>query len=168
MITKKANGARASRICGVAGALLAAGALAACGPIHSAGPEQVYANNPSVTYTYSNDQELLMAGDRASAFCGQYQARSLRSGTITSNPDGTSSVVFECVPLASAPAPAVAMAAPAAPAATPMTYSYSTSQELLQASQNAESYCMRLGKRSSATVTTNPNGSKAASFHCVP
>lgn len=168
MMTKKSNGARASRVCGVAGALLAAGALAACGPIHSAGPEQVYANNPSVTYTYSNDQELLMAGDRASAFCSQYQARSLRSGTITSNPDGTNSVVFECVPLASAPAPAVAMAAPVAPAATPMTYSYSTSQELLQASQNAESYCLRLGKRSSATVTTNPNGSKAASFHCVP
>src|SRR3546814_5012296 len=50
MMTEKSNGARALRTYGVAGALLAAGALAACGPIHSAGPEQVYANNPSVTY----------------------------------------------------------------------------------------------------------------------
>jgi hypothetical protein len=148
--------------CGVMGGMIAVAAVAACGPIHSAGPQQVYAANPSITYNYSTDQELLQAGDRASVFCSQYQARTMRSGTISQNPDGTNSVSFECVPVA-APAGTVA----AVPPAVPMTYSYTTSQELLTASQNAESYCLRQGKRSSATVTTNPDGTKAATFQCV-
>jgi hypothetical protein len=163
MMTKKPGGARPSRICGLASVLLAVGAIGACGPMYSNGPQQVYAANPSVTYNYSTDQELLQAGDRASAFCSQYQARTLRSGTISQNPDGTNSVSFECVPVA-APGGTVA-AAP--PPAVPMTYSYTTSQQLLTASQNAEAYCLRQGKRSTATVTTNPDGTKSASFQCV-
>lgn len=159
--TKSKRGGALSA-CSLTGALLAAAALAACAPVSSAGPEQVSAANPSVTYNYSTDQELLQAGDRASAFCGQYQARSLRSGTIVANPDGTNSVTFECVPIA-APGSSVA----AVPQAAPMTYTYTTSQELLTASQNAEAYCLRQGKRSSATVTTNPDGTKAATFQCV-
>jgi hypothetical protein len=157
MIAKKA-------VCGLACAMLASTALAACGTIYSSGPQQVHANNPSVTYSYSNDQELLLATDKASTFCSQYQSTTLRSGTIMSNPDGTNSVVFECVPL-NPTATTVAMA----PVPTaPMTYRYMTAQELLTASQNAEAYCMRYGKRSNAAITSNADGSKTASFQCVP
>ena len=162
MIPKKSTRGGAFSACALTGALLAAAAVAACGPIHSAGPEQVHAANPSVTYNYSTDQELIQAADRASVFCSQYQARTMRSGTISQNPDGTNSVAFECVPV-TASAPAVA----AAPPAAPMTYSYRSSQDLLTASQNAEAYCLRQGKRSTATVTTNPDGTKAATFQCV-
>jgi hypothetical protein len=144
--------------------MLASAALAACGTPYSSGPQQVHANNPSVTYSYTNDQELLLATDKASAFCSQYQSTTLRSGTIMSNTDGTNSVVFECVPL-NAPATTVAMApVPAAP----MTYRYMNSQELLTASQNAEAYCLRYGKHSNAMITSNTDGTKTASFQCVP
>lgn len=166
MTTRKSDGASRSGAYGLSAVLVAAAALAACGPVYSTGPDQVHANNPSVTYAYSTDQELIEASERASAFCSQYQSRSLRSGSITANQDGTNSVVFECVPLTATPGPSVA-AAPVPPT-PPMSYNYTTSQQLLEASQNAESYCLRQGKHSSATVTTNPDGSKAASFHCVP
>jgi len=49
-----------------------------------------------------------------------------------------------------------------------MTYTYRTTQELLHASQDAEAMCMRYGRRSSATITTNADGSKTATFTCVP
>ena len=162
MIPRKSKRGGDAPACALTGALIAAAALAACGPIYSNGPQQVYAANPSVTYNYSTDQELLQAGDRASVFCSQYQARTMRSGTISQNPDGTNSVSFECVPVA-APAGSVA----AVPPAVPMTYNYTTSQQLLTASQNAEAYCLKQGRRSTATVTTNPDGTKSATFQCV-
>jgi hypothetical protein len=163
MISKKSNGTASFSIRGVACAIAAAGALAACAPMYSTGPEQVYANNPSVTYNYSTDQDLLVAGQKATAFCSQYQSTVARSGAIGSNPDGTNSVSFECVPM-NAPAPTVAMVPPAAP----MAYTYRTSQELLTASQNADAYCFKYGRRSAANIATNMDGSKTATFQCVP
>ncbi len=161
MTTTLTDGNRLT-LAGLASVLVAAGALAACAQMTPAGPEQVYANNPSVTYSYSTDQELLLAKQKADAYCSQYQTTVPRSGTITSNPDGTNSVSFECVPVASAPA--VAMA----PATAPYTYTYRTTQELLMGSQNADAYCMKYGKRSNATIVTNSDGSKTATFQCVP
>jgi hypothetical protein len=163
-MTTKSKGRNSLTLGGVASVLILAGALAACAQMTPAGPEQVYANNPSVTYNYSTDQELLLAKQKADAYCSQYQTTVPRSGTITSNPDGTNSVSFECVPVASAPAVAMAPA----PAAAPYTYTYRTTQELLAGSQNADAYCMKYGKRSNATIVTNPDGSKTATFQCVP
>jgi len=163
MITKKSKGRNSLTVSGLASALVAAGALVACAPIYPAGPEQVYSNNPSVTYNYSTDQELLLAKQKADAYCSQYQTTVPRSGSITSNPDGTNSVSFECVPVVTPPA-AVAMA----PAMAPYTYTYRTTQELLMGSQNADAYCLKYGKRSNATILNNPDGSKTATFQCVP
>ena len=163
MITKRSKGRNAFGLRGLASAIIAAGTLVACAPIHPAGSEQVYSNNPSVTYNYSTDEQLLLASQKAATYCRQYQTTVPRSGVITSNPDGTNSVVFECVPV-TAPGPTVA----ATPSALPMTYTYRTPQDLLEASQDAEVMCTRYGKRSSATVTTNPDGSKTATFQCVP
>jgi hypothetical protein len=148
---------------GFLGAAVIAGALAACAPTQPPGPEQVHANNPSVTYTYSTDEQLLLATQKAAGYCDQYETTVPKSGSITSNPDGTNSISFECVPV-KAPGPAVA----AAPAALPMTYTYRTTPELLRASQDAEATCMRVGKRSKATITTNADGTKTATFTCVP
>jgi len=148
---------------GVLGAVLAAGVLAGCAPLYPPGPQQVYANNPGVTYSYSTDEQLLEANRKAAAYCHQYQTTIPRAGGITTNPDGSYSVSFECVPV-SAPGATVAMTPPA----LPMTYTYRTTQELLQASQNADATCMHYGKRSNATITTNADGSKTATFTCVP
>ena len=148
---------------GLLSAAIAAGALAACAPLHPPGPEQVYANNPGVTYTYSTDEQLLEANRKAAAYCQQYQTTVPKSGAITSQPDGTYSISYECVPVTT-PGPTVAMT----PSTLPMTYTYRTTQELLHASQDAEAMCMRYGRRSSATITTNADGSKTATFTCVP
>lgn len=144
-------------------AAVVAGALAACAPMDPPGPEQVHANNPSVTYTYSTDEQLLLATQKAASYCDRYTTTVPKSGSITANPDGTNSISFECVPV-KAPGPAVA----ATPSALPMTYTYRSTEELLHASQDAEAMCMRFGKRAKATITTNPDGSKTATFICVP
>lgn len=148
---------------GIAGAAAVAIALAACAPVRSTGPEQVHSTNPSVTYNYQTDHELLEATQQAATYCSQYQSTVAKSGPITSNGDGTYSVSFECVPIA--PGRAVAVAPPPA---RPMTYTYYNAQELLRASDQAELNCMKIGKQSSATITTNPDGSKTATFRCVP
>ncbi len=86
-------------------AILAAGVLlTACAPRYSA-PVQVQASNPTVTYEYRNDQELLQANQNAAGFCNQYQSvpRTVRFG------EGHNGrvVVYECVQaLAAAPMPA--------------------------------------------------------------
>jgi len=148
---------------GITGAAVLAAALAACAPVYSNGPEQVSSTNPSVTYNYQADHELLEATQKAATYCSQYQSTVAKSGPITGNGDGTYSVSFECVPVA--PGRAVAVAPPPA---RPMTYTYYNAQELLRASDQAELNCMKIGKQSSATITTNPDGSKTATFHCVP
>jgi hypothetical protein len=54
---------------GFASVIVLASALAACAPVHSDGPDQVHANNPSVTYNYQTDQELLQAMQKAATYC---------------------------------------------------------------------------------------------------
>lgn len=100
-----------------AAALLAAMTMTACAPRYSA-PVQVQASNPTVTYQYRNDNELLQANQQAAGFCSQYQLqpRTLRFG------EGQDSkiVVFECIqgaPVAAQYPPAVV-----APVATPVSW----------------------------------------------
>ena len=107
-------------------ALLAAGAVASCGPLPSS-QQPVQSSNPSVTYKYRTDQELLQANQNATAFCGQYQTAP-RTATLMNNADGSKTAVFECVRTA-LPAPA--------PVNPNLSYTYRTDQELVQASQTA-------------------------------
>jgi hypothetical protein len=90
--------------------LLAGLAVTACAPRYSA-PVQVAASNPTVTYQYRNDGDLLQANQNAVGFCGQYQAspRQLRFGE---GPNGRI-VEFECIqgPTVAYPGSAVAPAA---------------------------------------------------------
>jgi hypothetical protein len=147
---------------GLSIALLAAGSLAAC-TTHTvpSSPQAVQATNPSVTYNYRTDQELVTANQNAATFCSQYQTAP-RTYNITSNSDGTKTVVFECVRTTAAlPAPA-----PVPPA--PLTYSYRTDQELVQASQTASAYCAQNGALPmTSRVTTNADGSRTVAFQCA-
>jgi exopolysaccharide biosynthesis predicted pyruvyltransferase EpsI len=139
-------------------AVLAAGAVASCAPFPSS-QQPVQSSNPSVTYKYRTDQELIQANQRATTYCSQYQTAP-RTANITTNPDGSKAVLFECV-RTTLPAPA--------PAPPSQSYSYRTDQELVQASQTADAYCLRYGSQPMmSNIVTNPDGTKTVTFQCGP
>lgn len=138
-------------------ALLAAGTVAAC-ELHSS-QQPVQASNPSVTYKYRTDQELLTASQNATTYCGQYQTAP-RAATITNNADGSKTAVFECVRTGTAlPAPT--------PVNPNLSYTYRTDQELVQASQAASAYCLRNGTQlMTSTMMANSDGTRTVTFQC--
>jgi hypothetical protein len=147
-------------------AATAAGVLASCAPNRA--PETVSAQNPSVTYKYRGDQELLRANQQAAAFCNQY-GTTPRTVNLTNNPDGTNTVIFECVK-AGAPTTAMAPVAPMQPTNPALTYTYRSERELLDSSRRADAYCMQYGQRMVATssIVTNADGSRTVTFQCGP
>lgn len=152
-------------------AVTAASVLASCAPGNRA-PETIAAQNPSVTYKYRGDQELLRANQQAAAFCNQYGTVP-RTTNLVNNTDGTNTVSFECTK--SAPV-TVASPAPPLPVVTPgvvnpgLTYTYRTERDLLDASRRADSYCMQYGQRmvSTSSIVSNVDGSRTATFQCGP
>jgi hypothetical protein len=143
-----------------AAAVLAGLLPAACVPQYSA-PQQVQSSNPTVTYTYNSDQDLIQANQTAATFCSRYQAVP-RAANFTTNQDGNKAVIFECVPTTAPVA--------AAPQFNPnVAYSYRTDQELLDASRNAQAYCMNNGSRQvTSNIVTNADGSRTVTFQCNP
>ena len=137
-------------------ALLAAGGVASCAEFPTS-QQPVQSSNPSVTYNYRTDQELLQANQNATTYCSQYQTAP-RTANITNNPDGSKAVVFECV----------RTTFPSPPSTTPsQSYTYRTDQELVQASQTAGAYCLKYGSQPMASnIVTNPNGTKTVTFQC--
>lgn len=137
-------------------ALLVAGAVASCGPLPSS-QQPVQSSNPSVTYNYRTDEELLQANRNATVYCSQYQTAP-RTASITNNPNGSKAVVFECV-RTTLPAPP--------PPPPSLSYTYRTDQELVQASQTAGAYCAKYGSQPmTSTMATNPDGSRTVTFQC--
>jgi hypothetical protein len=139
-------------------ALLAAGALASCASLPSS-QQPVQSSNPSVTYNYRTDQELLQANQNATTFCSPYQTTP-RTSSITTNADGSKAVHFECV-----------RSTLSAPAPTPPTqsYTYRTDQELVQASQTASASCLKSSSQPmTSSIVTNSDGTKTATFQCGP
>lgn len=149
------------RLAGTVAALAFAGAtLAACAQPHQPA-QQVNADNPSVTYKYMGDQELIAANQKAETYCAAYSAVP-RAAVLSSDPDGSKIAKFECV----APPAKVAVVTPPP---SNLTYTYTTDQELVDASRNAQTYCS--ASRSQpviASMTTNINGSKTVMFQCSP
>jgi hypothetical protein len=137
--------------------VLAAVLVAACSPQYSA-PEQVQSSNPSVTYKYRGDQELIQANQNAMTFCSQYRSTPRAANIV--NSDGGKTVIFECV----------AMAPAQQQSFNPdLTYNYRSDQELLDASRNAEIYCMNNGsQRAMSSVSTNQNGTRTVTSQCAP
>jgi hypothetical protein len=137
----------------------AAACAASSPPPHSL--QQVSSVNPSVTFAYSGDEELLHAEQKAVTFCSQYNSTP-QAPRITSNPSGpTKDVVFEC-----APNPPTAAGQPTT--APNLTYTYRTDQELLEASRTADGYCTSNGQRAVSNITAHTDGSKTVVFRCTP
>jgi hypothetical protein len=135
------------------GCLLRAVALAAAGED----------SNPSVTYEYRGDQELLQAQQNAVTFCNQYGSAP-RPARFTTGSNGQSdNVVFACDP-------SLARTAPRQQALDPnLNCSYRTDQELLDASWSAQAYCMNNGsQRAGSNIRTNADGSRTMMFQCTP
>ena len=58
--------------------------------------QQVQASNPTVTYKYHNDQELLQVNHSAVTYCNQYRAVP-QPASFANDQDGSKVVVFACV-----------------------------------------------------------------------
>ena len=133
--------------------------VAACTQPNMA-PQQVQASNPTVTYKYRGDQELLQAQQNAMSFCSQYRSIA-QTLSIADTSDGNKVVVFQCASMA-------ADAVPAQPLDSNLTYNYRTDQELLDASRNAEIYCRtNRSQRAISTGVSYAGGFKTATFQCV-
>jgi len=143
------------RVRGLSIALLAAGIVAACAQLPSS-QQPVQASNPTVTYNYRTDQELLRASQNATTYCGQYQTAP-RAATLSNSADGSKTAVFECV-RTSVPPP---------PVNPNLSYTYRTDQELVQASQTASAYCLRYGSQPmTSSMAANTDGTRTATFQC--
>jgi hypothetical protein len=155
-----ANSCRFLKVNVLAATVLAGLMVASCEP-QSSSPQQVRTSNPSVTYKYHSDQELVQANQSAATFCNQYQSVP-RTANFTDDWDGNRVVVFECV--------STTMAAPPQQSNPNLTYNYRTDQELLDASRNAQNYCRNNGSQQEAisNIVTNANGTKTATFQCSP
>ena len=117
---------------------------ASCASLNS--PKQIDASNPTVTYKYHNDDELVQTNELAAAFCSRYQAVP-RSTSFIRDGAGDDVVVYECVSTSRSPIYASDF--------NPnMTYTYRTDQELLTGSQSAQAYCLNNG---SSRVVSNIN-----------
>ncbi len=140
-------------------AVVAALMATACATQQSA-PQQVQASNPTVTYQYRSDDELIQAEQRAVTFCDQYRSTP-RTVNISSGPDSSRTVVFECI--SSSPS-----APPPGQYNSNLTYNYRTDQELLDASRNAQIYCRNNGSQQvTSSIVSNSNGTKTVTFRCV-
>jgi len=139
---------------------LAVAAAVACTPMYQKAQE-MEARPPKVSYDFSSDAGLVDANSKARNYCGQYASTPSLRGSITDNPDGTRSVTFECIKTA-AVTPYPRSSPP------PMSYSYRTDTELLQAIDSADAYCAQYGQITSSSIVTNADGTKTLTYQCIP
>lgn len=142
-------------------AFFALSLLAGCSSPDSP-PQQVQSSNPNVTYRYRGDNELLQANQKANDYCAQYHSVA-QTAHISTESDGSKTVVFDCVAATTTVVPATQSLG------SSMAYSYTSDQDLLIASQNAQAYCQANGSQRAVTTTVlNTNGTKSLTFQCVP
>jgi hypothetical protein len=139
--------------------IMAGLALASCASTNSS-PEQVAASNPTVTYEYRNDDELIQANQQAISFCNQYQALP-RAQRFDTQGDNKNLVIFECVGSGSF------SSTPHRQSGSDLTYNFRTDQELLDVSRDAQVYCMNSGApEMDSNIVIHSNGSKTVTFRC--
>jgi hypothetical protein len=154
------NSHRSTKIILGTTAVFAALLIASCVSTRSS-PEQVEASNPTVTYKYRNDDELIQANQRAITFCQQYPSSLPRTASFSNDSDGSKIVVFECVPAAAF------AATPVRQPNADLTYSVRTDQDLLDASREAQIHCLNNGlPEMDSNITVNSDGSKTVTFRC--
>lgn len=140
---------------------LAALMMTSCVTSSRSSPEQVEMSNPTVTYKYRNDDELIQANQRAVTFCRDRQALP-QPQNFSRDSNGHNIVVFECVPSSSLPT-----STPMLQSGSDLRYDFRTDQELLDVSRNAQIYCLNSGSpEMDSNIVVNSNGSKTVTFRC--
>lgn len=141
-------------------AALAAMMMTSCVSTRPSSPRLVATTNPSVTYQYRNDDELIQANQRAMTYCQQTQSLP-QAQNFSNDANGSHIVVFECVP--DVQRPQTQYAEP------PLRYDYRTDRELFEASRNAQVYCSSIGKpQIMSNIVANSDGSRTVTFNCSP
>ncbi len=140
-------------------AALAALMTVSCSSTRSSSPQQVAVSNPSVTYKYRNDDELIQANKRAMNYCDQYQSFP-QAEHFGHDSDGRNTVVFECMTSS-------ASVAPRRQPNSDLSYNFQTDQELLDVSRDAQIYCVNNGQpEMDSNIVINSNGRKTVTFRC--
>jgi len=133
--------------------------LASCASTRTSSPVQVAESNPTVTYKYRNDDELIQANRQAITFCQQYQALP-RAQSFAHDSDGRNIVIFECIASSM-------FAAPARQPNSDLAYNFRTDQDLLDVSRDAQVYCLnRRAPEMNSDIVVHSDGSKTVTFHC--
>ncbi len=130
-----------------------------CVPFSSS-PQQTQASNPTVTYTYHSDDELIQTNQLAATFCNRYQNTTPRPLSFTKDSSGERVVAYECVPTSIS----------ATRSSNPnLSYTYRTDQELVDVSRSARAYCFNTGSSQVASnIVSNGDGTKTVTFQCRP
>lgn len=140
-----------------AAAVLAALLGTACAPYEHSSPKQIEASNPTVTYKYHNDEELIQTNQLAATFCDRYQSVP-QPVNFTTDSSGNRVVIFECVGTSTAGRPY---------SNSDLTYTYRTDRELMDVSRNAHAYCMNSGSpQVVSNIVSNDDGTKTVTFQC--
>jgi len=141
-------------------AIVAAVMTVSCASTLSSSPRQVAANNPTVTYQYRNDDELIQANQRATSFCEPYRALP-HAQHFSADSEHQKIVVFECV--------SSMQTAPISQPNSELRYDYRSDQELLDVSRNAQVQCRNSGRAEmSSDIVVHSDGSRSVTFHCSP
>jgi hypothetical protein len=128
-------------------------------------PKQVHATNPSVSYKYHDDRDLVQANEQAQAYCSRYQSVPTQARFQTDR-DGDRIVVFDCVAAANA-APVAVAPYPQSYPHSDMTYTYRSDEEFTANSRTAQSYCASNGMTlDTQTIVENRDGTKTVTFQC--
>jgi hypothetical protein len=132
--------------------------MASCAATRSSSPKQIATSNPTVTYQYRSDDELIQANRRAIAFCEPHQSLP-QAQSFSTDSEGRRVVVFECVRTQTNAAVALSD--------SDLRYNYRTDQELLKVSRNSQVHCVNSGKpEMDSNIVVNADGSKTVTFHC--
>lgn len=123
-------------------------------------PKQIQASNPTVTYKYHNDDELIQTNQLATDFCSRYQSIP-RAVSFANDSDHDNIVVYEC---------SATWSGSSVQAFNPnLSYTYRTDQELLNGSQSAQAYCSTNGSSQVVSnIVRNSNGTRTVTFQCRP
>jgi hypothetical protein len=144
-----------------AAAALSALLATSCAPFQSA-PQQTQASNPTVSYKYHSDDELIQTNQLAATYCDRYENTNARPLSFKTDRDDERVVAYECVPTS-------LRARDQSSSNSNLTYTYRTDQELLDVSQDAQAYCINAGSSQVASrIVSNGNGTKTVTFQCRP
>jgi len=146
-----------TKACIMTAAAISVVMMTSCASTRSS-PKQVATSNPTVTYQYRNDDDLVQANQRAIKFCEPYQSLP-QAKSFSTDTEGRKVVVFECIQSL--------QASRIDTSDSTLRYNYRTDQQLLDLSRDAQVHCLNLGQpEMTSNIVVNADGSRTVTFQC--